>query len=255
MYHTGICALPLPPVCLTFLFPDNQQNTTNMTKNNENQQAFLKNNKNICSAAPVVCVDPGHPSEVGPGTRGKRITEMAVAWQVAGRLKKRLIEAGVQVVLTKSALKQKVKNRDRAEAANRAGAALMVRLHCDATNQRGLATYAPDRQGVSGGVRGPSKEVIRKSQEALKIFHPTLMKHLNGLLADRGMHPDTHTAIGGKQGALTGSIFSQVPVVLVELCNLTDPRDEAIVADPKKQDQIADALCAATLAVLDMEKS
>jgi N-acetylmuramoyl-L-alanine amidase len=226
-----------------------------MTKNIEKQQAPVKNRENIRSDSPVVCVDPGHPSEVGPGTRGKRITEMEVAWQIAGRLKKRLTEAGIRVVLTKSALKQKVKNRDRAEAANRSGAALMVRLHCDATTKRGLSTYAPDRQGVSGGMRGPSAEVIRRSQEALKVFHPTLMKHLNGLLADRGMHPDTHTAIGGKQGALTGSIFSRVPVVLVELCNLTDPRDEAIVADPKKQDKIADALCAATLAVLDIEKT
>jgi N-acetylmuramoyl-L-alanine amidase len=172
---------------------------------------------------------------------------MEVVWLIAGRLKKRLEAEGVRVTLTKSALKQKVRNRDRAEIANRAGADLMIRLHCDATTERGLATYAPNRSGVSGGVRGPSAEVIRRSQAALKIFHPALIAHLDGLLADRGMHPDTHTAIGGKQGALTGSIFSRVPVVLVELCTLTDPRDEAIVADPKNQERIADALCRAAL--------
>jgi N-acetylmuramoyl-L-alanine amidase len=193
----------------------------------------------------VVCIDPGHPSEVGLGTRGKRISEMEVVWQIGGRLKKRLEAEGFRVVLTKSALKQKVVNRERAAIANRAKAALMVRLHCDSTTQRGLATYAPNRTGVSGGVRGPSREVIRRSQLALKIFHPALIKHLNGLLADRGMHPDTETAVGKKQGALTGSIFSEVPVVLVELCNLTNAQDEAIVRDPKHQERIADALCRA----------
>ena len=37
--------------------------------------------------AQTVCIDPGHPSEVGEGTRGKRITEMKAAWKVALLLK------------------------------------------------------------------------------------------------------------------------------------------------------------------------
>src|ERR687897_201590 len=64
---------------------------------------------------------------------------------------------GYAVVLTKSAEDELVRNRDRAVVANRAGAALMVRLHCDASVERGFAVYYPDRQGRTkdGAAVGP----------------------------------------------------------------------------------------------------
>ncbi len=49
-----------------------------------------------------ICIDPGHPSEVGRGTRGKRITEIEAVWQVAQKLKDRLEQDGMQVELTKT---------------------------------------------------------------------------------------------------------------------------------------------------------
>ena len=81
---------------------------------------------------PVICIDPGHPSENGVGTRGKKITEVQAAWKVALILKGLLEQAGFKVVMTKSSENQHVTNKARAETANRAHAALMVRLHCDA---------------------------------------------------------------------------------------------------------------------------
>ncbi|MBC8102865.1 MAG: N-acetylmuramoyl-L-alanine amidase, partial [Cytophagales bacterium] len=53
-----------------------------------------------------------------------------------------------------------------------------------------------------------------------------------------------------RQGALTGSVFSKVPVLLIEMGVLTNPRDEAILASAKGQAKIADAITAATLAVI-----
>jgi N-acetylmuramoyl-L-alanine amidase len=190
----------------------------------------------------VICIDPGHPSEVGTGTEGRHITEMRAAWEEARQLEKVLEARGMKVVLTKHSEKQLVRNRRRAEIANDAHADYMIRLHCDANAGSGIASYAPDGQGVSDGVRGPSAEVIAESQRMGKAFHTTMVKSLHGALPDRGFLPDTRTAVGRKHGALIGSIFSKVPVVLVEMCVLTNPHDEAFIRNPKNQKLLANAM-------------
>src|SRR5437870_442584 len=90
----------------------------------------------VCSSSllsqPVICIDPGHPSENGVGTKGKRLTELEIAWKVAKELHVLLDRAEYIVVMTKAKKGQKVTNKERAEIANEAGAFLMLRLHCDA---------------------------------------------------------------------------------------------------------------------------
>jgi N-acetylmuramoyl-L-alanine amidase len=202
----------------------------------------------------TICIDPGHPSESGRGTTGKHLSEIDAAWDVAQILKTDLQNDGYKVVLTKSSVEEFVTNKHRAEIANSAHAALMIRLHCDADAGTGLASYAPDRQGDVDGVHGPTINVVENSEIALKAFHPAVIKALGGLLADRGMHADTNTRIGGKQGALTGSIYSEVPVVLVEMCVLTNPHDEAIIASKPGQHRIAKAIAAGVAAAIAVLK-
>ena len=200
--------------------------------------------------AQTVCIDPGHPSEVGRGTQGKSISEVKAVWLVGKKLEKKLKAAGLTVVLTKGKQEQTVKNRQRAAIANAAGADIMVRLHCDASSGTGFAVYYPDRQGKSGTKIGPSQEVIDSSRACAEIFHQVLAESLKGKLKDNGLRDDTHTAIGKKQGALTGSIYSEVPVLLVEMCVLTNPKDEKFIASEKGQELMAEALAKATLAAL-----
>ncbi len=193
----------------------------------------------------VICIDPGHPSEVGRGTEGRHITEIQAAWIIAQRMKTLLIADGYTVVLTKSSENQFVKNRQRAETANESHAALMVRLHCDGGEGigSGLAVYAPDRQGrAADGKVGPAPAVIAASQSAAKLFYKTVAADLAGKLPTRGLHSDTATRVGGLQGALTGSIYSQVPVVLVEMCVLTNPHDEIFIRSDAGQAAMAHAL-------------
>lgn len=200
--------------------------------------------------APTICIDPGHPSEVGLGTRGKKLTEVGVCWKVALELKRELEHDGYRVVLTKSAEREKVLNKRRAEIANTSDTAFFVRLHCDAGNGTGIETYFPDRQGHVGKMTGPSQAVIKASKEAASKFHPALIKALGGALRDNGFHPDTKTLIGGKQGALTGSIYSKVPVVLVEMVVLQNPKDEAFFLKPGGYGKMAEALAAGVRAVV-----
>lgn len=198
-----------------------------------------------------ICIDPGHPSEVGRGTHGKLISEIRLVWQVANKLKTALERGGYSVLLTKQSENQFVRNRQRAEIANKFQAKLMLRLHCDAQGGTGFAVYAPDRQGVSAGAKGPSRGVIDASWRLGRVFHQELAKRLNGKLKDNGLKPDTKTAVGAKQGALTGSVFSKVPVVLVEMCVLTNPKDERYVTSAKGQMELVDALKKAVEATCD----
>ena len=120
----------------------------------------------------------------------------------------------------------------------------MLRLHCDAGEQSGLATYYPDRQGKRFGVTGPSPAVITDSRRAASVFQPAVIGALHGALRDAGIKGDSQTAVGGKQGALTGSIFSHVPALTVEMCVLTNAHDYRFIRTAAGQQKMALALLA-----------
>lgn len=204
--------------------------------------------------AQTVCIDPGHPSEVGKGTHGKKITEIHAAWKVAILLKKELEDEGIKVVMTKGNEMQYVKNKDRALTANKVKADLMVRLHCDSEAGTGFAVYIPKKKGKAQGKTGPSDTVLQACAKVGPIFHKELVAGLNGKLKDNGLQPDTQTAVGGKYGALIGSIFSEVPVVLIEMCRLSNKNDEAFISSEKGQSAMAKALAKATLKVVRPNK-
>ena len=201
-------------------------------------------------AAQVVCIDPGHPSEVGMGTQGKKLTEIHAAWVEANLLKSLLEKHGVRVVMTKNREGERVSNRRRAEIANRAKAHLMIRLHCDAASGSGFTNYYPAQPGKVGSVSGPSKWVIAESRRKATAFHLVMAKALSGRLKNNGLRGDRATHIGAKQGALTGSIFSHVPVLLCEMVVLTNPKDEAFLTSRAGRNQMAQALYKGVLAAL-----
>lgn len=196
-------------------------------------------------ARTVVCIDPGHPSEVASGRNVQNGTnETHVAWSVAVRLRDLLEAKGYEVVLTKSAEDELVRNKDRALAANRARAALMVRLHCDASQERGYAVYYPDRQGrAKDGAIGPAQEVIGGSRRAAEAVHSAMAEGLNDSLRDNGVRTDMQTKVGREQGgALTGSIYSEVPVVTIEMVVLSDPQDAEFIKAEAGQQRMASAI-------------
>ena len=203
--------------------------------------------KEAARARTVITIDPGHPSEVASGADEQNgTTEAHVAWEVALRLKKLLESRGYAVVLTKSEEQELVRNRDRALVANRAGAALMIRLHCDASVERGFAVYYPDRQGrAKDGTVGPPARVVEASRRAAEAVHAGMSEVLEGELGDNGVRTDYQTKVGREQGgALTGSIFSEVPVVTVEMVVLSDPLDADFIKREAGQQRMAEAIAA-----------
>ncbi len=204
----------------------------------------------------TICIDPGHPSEIGKGTKGKHISEIHANWLVANELGALLKEKGYKVVFTKNSENQYVTNPKRAQIANNAHADLMVRLHCDHdTNSRGIATYFADRKGTINGVSGPSSKVLSQVKPMAKAFHKTLIEKLNGLLKDRGLKTDRQTKVGSKYGALIGSIHSKCPSILVEMCVLSNPDDEQVISRKAGRTKLAKAILEAAIAALDLKKN
>ena len=192
---------------------------------------------------PVIVIDPGHPSEVSSGAeRQNGTSEVHIAWLVAQRLAPLLTAKGYRVVMTKPTERTMVTNIARAEVANRAGAGLAVRLHCDASTDSGYAIYYPDRLGTAHGKTGPDSSVMRSSHAAAESMHVSMARIIGASLKDGGVRGDSKTAVGSKQGALTGSIFSTVPVVLVEMVTLSNKRDAAFIKTAKGQATMAQAI-------------
>jgi N-acetylmuramoyl-L-alanine amidase len=136
-----------------------------------------------------------------------------------------------------------VTNRQRAETANAARAALLVRLHCDVGSGRGWAWYYPDRQGRKAGVVGPPREVIGESRRAAFIINEAMKPVLRGHLQPNPIKTDAATFVGGKQGGvLTGSIFSRVPTALIEMCFINQHSDARFIASQTGRRKMAQAL-------------
>jgi N-acetylmuramoyl-L-alanine amidase len=205
--------------------------------------ALLIGLTSVGHGAPTIVIDPGHPSEVSSGaTIQNGTSEVRIAWQVAERLATLLRAEGYRVVMTKPSESTMVTNVERARVGNAAGAALVVRLHCDASKDSGYAVYHPDRPGTAHGRTGPSADVMRKSAAAAESVHVSMAQLLAGRLKDGGVRGDSRTAVGEQQGALTGSIFSEVPVVLIEMVTLSNARDAAFITTAAGQSSMAQAI-------------
>lgn len=198
----------------------------------------------------ILTLDPGHPSEISDGANANGLSENTLNWQVAVRLAAKLNKAGIPYVVTKTKIKQRVTNKRRAEIANganryRAKTAAFIRLHCDEGGGSGFDWYYPDRAGRKGGVTGPSKIVQQNSRALAWTMNDAMKPVLRGSLKSNPIKTDAATFVGGKQGGvLTGSIYSQVPTALLEMCFINRKADARFMASAAGQDKMAEALLA-----------
>ncbi|MBU1109349.1 MAG: N-acetylmuramoyl-L-alanine amidase [Candidatus Riflebacteria bacterium] len=193
----------------------------------------------------VIAIDPGHPSETSGGCAHHGVTELQICWEVALRLEKMIDEEpSLRSIKTKPAVDTMVTNRQRAECANEAKAAIMVRLHCDSANGAGCTVYYPDKQGTTQGVTGPSEEVISQSSLAAQCMQIGLAKVIGPYLKLNPVKTDSMTYVGSKQGALTGSIFSKVPAIVVEMVYLNNASEAAFIQSFEGQDLLARGMLA-----------
>ena len=207
--------------------------------------------------APVVVVDAGHDlrgnpetEPIGPGSTTRKIkdgggthgvvsgmTEAELNMRVAARLRPLLERAGVQVVMTRTRTTgASMGNIARARIANRAGAALFLRIHADGSSDpsaRGSHTLHPALR------RGWTDDVYAESKRAAKIVQASLVRALG--FPDRGLR---------ERSDFTGFNWADVPVILVEMGFMTNRTDDRLLARQAYQRRAAVGLCRGTLRFL-----
>jgi N-acetylmuramoyl-L-alanine amidase len=214
------------------------------------------------AAAPVVVIDPGHDARanvatepIGPGssvrkikdgggTRGvvTGIREPELTLAVSLELRRLLRAAGVRVVMTRTRTAgTSMGNIARARIANRAGAALFLRVHADgsaSSSARGTHTLTPALH------RGWTDDVYRASRRAAELVQSELMRALG--FPDRGIQ---------ERSDFTGFNWADVPVILVELGFMTNPAEDRALASPAVRGEAALGLCRGTLRFVGLPPS
>ena len=189
------------------------------------------------AAAPAKCnrivVDPGHDARanlatepIGPGSSRRKIKdgggtrgvatgtpESVVNLQIARRLRKRLLARGYCVTMTRTRnAGRSMGNVARARIANRAHAALFVRVHADGSSdhsRHGTSVLYPARH------RGWTDDVLPESRVAARRMQRALV---------RSLHSRNLGIV--RRSDITGFNWSNVPVVLAEVGFLTNPRED-----------------------------
>jgi N-acetylmuramoyl-L-alanine amidase len=207
--------------------------------------------------APVVVVDPGHDlrgnpetEPIGPGSTTRKIkdgggthgvvsglTEAELNMRVAARLRPLLERAGVRVVMTRTKTAgTSMGNVARARIANRARAALFLRIHADGSSDpsaRGSHTLYPALR------RGWTDDVYRESRRAASVVQTNLVRALD--FPDRGLQ---------ERSDFTGFNWADVPVILVEMGFMTNRTEDRLLATEAYQRRAAVGLCRGALRFL-----
>ena len=196
-----------------------------------------------------IAVDPGHDSRpnlgtepIGPGSSRRKIKdgggtrgvvtgvpEHVVTLRVSLLLREELEQRGYCVTMTRTrATGTSRGNVARARIANRARAALAVRVHADGSTDRSrrgtFVLYAALR-------RGWTDDILPESRRAAQVIQRELVRGLES--RDLGIVP---------RSDITGFNWSDVPVVLTELGYLTNPAEDRLLTSRSYQRRAARAL-------------
>jgi N-acetylmuramoyl-L-alanine amidase len=168
-------------------------------------------------------------------------TEALFNFQVAGYLRADLIAAGARVVMTRAG------NdgvgpcvNQRAAIMNNAHANAAIAIHADGgpPDGRGFAILEPIADGANSAVIAPSARLGDAVRAAL--------------LAGTAMPPSDYDGVGGFKARddLAGLNLTRVPTVLIEVGNMRNATDAALLTSAPFQQQVAQALAAAIISFL-----
>jgi N-acetylmuramoyl-L-alanine amidase len=193
-----------------------------------------------------IVIDPGHDSmansdtePIGPGSRTRKIKdgggtrgvetrtpEHVVTLQISRRLRKTLLARGYCVTMTRErATGRSMGNVARARIANRAEAALFVRIHADGSTNRaqhGSSMLYPALR------KGWTDDVLPESKAAARLLQAELVRRIGS--RDNGIV---------ERSDLTGFNWSDVPVALAEIGFMTNAAEDRRLNDAKHQQRAA----------------
>jgi N-acetylmuramoyl-L-alanine amidase len=203
----------------------------------------------VAGCGPTIVIDPGHDlranpatEPIGPGSRTRKIKdgggtrgvatgtpEHVVNLRISLLLRDELTDRGYCVVMTRTESSgRSIGNVARARIANRAHAALFVRVHADGSTDRsrhGSSTLYPAFH------RGWTDDVLPESKTAARVIQRELVRTI--------VSRDLGTVA---RSDLTGFNWSDVPVVLSEVGFLTNPAEDRQLTSRAYQRRVARGL-------------
>ncbi|WNR45089.1 N-acetylmuramoyl-L-alanine amidase [Paenibacillus roseipurpureus] len=196
----------------------------------------------------LVMIDPGHqrvgnnePERVGPDTRETkpkvssgtagvrtRKPEYVLNLEVSQLLKAELVQRGIHVVMTRETHDVDISNKQRADMANDAGAALVVRIHADGDS-------SPGTKGFSVLYPSAAQPAVKPIAAASKQAAALLLAGLQQATGQQGRGLSA-------RDDLSGFNWSKVPVTLVEIGFMTNPEEDELMSQTAYQKKLAAGL-------------
>ncbi len=173
-----------------------------------------------------ICIDPGHNySDYDTGAVGNGLREQDVAFEIADRLKRLLIEAGIEVIMTRARLTDNVGEtakdsiNQRVRIANNTKCDYFISIHCNShTNKNSNGT-----ETLVFGFGGQAEKLAQKINGSIVSALGTY---------DRGIKARTDL------GVLRGT---SMPAVLIETAFISNAGDAALLKNNKNE--FAEAIC------------
>lgn len=216
------------------------------TNSNTDTETNTNTNTNTKATGKTICIDAGHQrygnnalEAIGPGssTRKPKVTsgtegkythkaESEVNLETAKKLKTILISRGYKVVMVRESQDVNISNIQRAEIANKSNANLAIRIHCDGSGNSALHGYFILTPSSSN--KFLSSSIVNSSLRLTKCLLPAIQKTTGA--TNRGI---------SYRDDLTGTNWSKVPTVLVEMGEMSNKQEDYALSTPAYQEKMA----------------
>lgn len=193
---------------------------------------------------PLIAIDPGHQgpgqdmSGVEPNGPGSDIMKARLATGTSGcvsgldeyeldldvslKLRDELIRRGYRVIMTRETHDIDISNIERCQVANEAGADILLRIHANGSEDSsvsGALTAAPSSSNPY--VSDIYESCIKLADDLINAYCETTGLYNRGIWVTDDM---------------TGINWSDIPVTILEMGFMTNPGDDAYMADAANQD-------------------
>jgi len=215
-----------------------------------------------------VVLDAGHGGEHLGATGGSGLHEKDLTLDLAQRVRRLLIERGIEVVMTRTG-DQTLSLRQRAEAANAGRGDIFVSIHLNSlkpASARGIETFylgpsgQPDQDELAAKENEHSGYSLADMRMLLDTIYADARRHESRRLAGSVQHalvsrlrgvdaqmPDR----GIKTAPFIVLVATDMPAILAEVSCLSNGRDAARLATPGYRQTIAEALVAGIQQFID----
>lgn len=197
----------------------------------------------------IIGIDPGHQlygnsslEAIGPGSSTKKakvssgtsgvstkVPEYQLNMVMAKQVKKELKKRGYQVVMTRKSNNVDISNKERAKKINKSKADICIRLHADGSDSssvRGASALYPSKSNPY--VADLSKQSYRLARSVINAYCKATSIKNRGCV---------------KRDDLTGTNWSKVPVIVLEMGFMSNPIEDRNMQKKKFQKRMVQGIC------------